>query len=107
MSPGRLCGPIAVAKQPDDSFGIGGVSAQHSVRTEAPEIARPGHRRARQRRRRVGSLVFFKRQQLVDLAGVESGEAEIEIRFLDFLQFQSEQLFIPIGPRYRSVHHEP
>src|SRR5579859_4691754 len=38
---------------------------------------------------------------------IETGEREVEVRFLDVLQLQSEQFLVPIGPRYRTVHHQP
>ena len=69
-------------------------------------IARLRYDRLRPRRRGVSGLLVFERQQSVYLAGIESCEAEIEIRFLNFLQFESEQLFVPIRLRHRTIHHE-
>jgi hypothetical protein len=70
-------------------------------------IARLRYDRLRQRRRGVRGLLVLKGQKSIDLAGIEAGEAEIEIRFLNFLQFESEQLFVPIRLRHRTIHHEP
>jgi hypothetical protein len=64
-------------------------------------IARLRYDRLRQRRRGVRGLLVLKGQKSIDLAGIEAGEAEIEIRFLNFLQFESEQLFVPIRLRHR------
>jgi hypothetical protein len=36
------------------------------------------------------AALVFERQQSIDLAGIEASEAEVKIRFLNLLQFQSE-----------------
>ena len=36
---------------------------------------------------------------------IESSKAEIEVRFLNLLQFESEQFLIPVGPSHGPVHH--
>jgi len=81
---------LALAQEPDDNIRIGGVSAEHSVRPKQPQIPRPGRRRFGKRRRGVGFFLIIERQQIVDLAWVESSETQIEVRFLDFLQLKRE-----------------
>jgi hypothetical protein len=46
------------------------------------------------------------REAAIDLARIVTGQREIEIRFIQLLQFEGEQRFIPIGPSHRPVHHQ-
>ncbi len=63
---------LALAEKSSNSFGTGGVSTEHSVRTKQPQIAGAGHGRFGKRRRRIGVLLVIQRKQIVDLAWVES-----------------------------------
>jgi hypothetical protein len=66
-----------------------------------PQVAQAGRRVLRQGRGRVGSLVIFGfGQQIIELPRVESRAAEIELGFVQFLQLESEQFFLPGSPRH-------
>jgi hypothetical protein len=77
------------------------------VPAQAPKVADLGYGRFRQRWSRVCPLVVFQRQQAIDLARVESGEAEIKVRFLEILQLEGQQLLVPVGPGHGSIDHQP
>jgi hypothetical protein len=72
-----------------------------------PQVAGTGHRVVRQGRCGIGLVAVVRvEQQVIEFFGVEAGQAEIEVRRRQLLQFQSEQLVIPVRPRHRPVHHE-
>ncbi len=75
---------------------------------EDPQVAEPGHRVLRERRRGIGCVVRIRyEQQVVDLRRIKPGERKVEFRLVEFLQFQCESLVVPLRPRDRAVHHEP
>jgi hypothetical protein len=55
-----------------------------------PEIAGTRHRVVGNRRNGVRFVVIDSEEKIVEFLRIETRQAEIEIRFLDFLQFQSE-----------------
>src|ERR1051326_3340601 len=61
----------------------------------------------RKRWRRVRYLLVRKREQPINLAWVESGEAEIEIRLAELLQFDGEEFLVPRCPRHGAIHQQP
>jgi hypothetical protein len=73
---------------------------------DQPKVAKPGHGRFRQGRHGVRLFVIIERQEGIHFAGVNSREAEIEVRLLDLLKLQGQQLAIPVGPRCRAIHEE-
>lgn len=75
--------------------------------SQVPEIAQLRNRILREWRRGVLLLDVIERQQFVDLVRVEAGEAQIKVRFLDLLEFQGKEFFVPVGPAYGPVHHQP
>ncbi|HKA00866.1 MAG TPA: hypothetical protein VKE70_30350 [Candidatus Solibacter sp.] len=72
-----------------------------------PKVAGARCRILRNRWHFIRALLFWDRQQPINLARVEAGEAEIEIRGAEFLQLQREEFRIPIRPRDGAVDHEP
>ena len=65
----------------------------------------PDSREAAARRWRRSSSGIASRPSIS--LGIEAGQAEIEIRGVEFLQFQGEQFLVPIRPRHGAVHHQP
>jgi hypothetical protein len=45
-------------------------------------------------------------QEVVELFGIEPGQAKIEVRLLEVCQFNRQQFLVPIGPGSRAVHQE-
>jgi len=59
------------------------------MRAAKPKVARPRHRIFRKWRRGIRLIVGARiEQQIVDFLWVESRQAEIEIRLVEFLQFR-------------------
>jgi len=72
-----------------------------------PQVARPGYRVLGQRRRGIGLVVVLRgSQQVIDFLRVETCQAEIEVRLVEFLQLEGEQLLVPICPGNGAIHHE-
>src|SRR5215468_3606651 len=71
-----------------------------------PEITDTRNGVLRKRRRLVRPLLFGDGEQPIDLAGVEAGQTEIEVRRAEFLQLEAQKLLVPICPRHRAVDHE-
>jgi hypothetical protein len=71
-----------------------------------PEVANARNRVLGSRRRGVGPFFVGNGQQAVNLSGVETRQAEIEIGGAEFLQLQREKLFVPLGPGDRAIHHQ-
>jgi hypothetical protein len=78
----------------------------HSVLAADPQVARPGHRILRNGRSLVGFLLFGKREQVVELLGAEPGQVEIEIRGIELLEFERQQLLVPVRPGNGPIHHQ-
>ena len=72
-----------------------------------PQVAKAGYGSHRQRRRGVGSLLVGNRQQPIDLARIEAGQAEIVIGLAQLLEFQGQQFFVKGGPGRGSIHQQP
>jgi hypothetical protein len=79
---------LALAKEACDIFCAKGVSAQHSMFSANPQVTDSGHGILGNRRRGIGCLLVGNREQSVYLAWVEAGQAEIEVRCVEFLQLQ-------------------
>jgi len=73
---------LTLPQKPGYSSGVGGVPTQYAVRAAKPHIARPRHCDRRQWRR--GILVWrIMQQEVVEILGIEPGQAEIEVRLLE------------------------
>ena len=100
---------LAVAQEPRHILRAGGVAA------EDPVLLPQSHRSPGRETGfsgtggdgRSASLLVRDGEQVVDLLGVEAGEAEVEVRRVEFLQFEREQFLVPVGPGDRAVHHQP
>ena len=57
------------------SSALVAVAAEHAVLAAEPQVASAGHRILRNGRGVVGLLLVGKRQQVVDLLGIEAGQA--------------------------------
>ena len=56
-----------------------------------PKVADTGYGVLGQRRRGIGPLVILGcHEQSIDLSGIETSERQVEICFVQFLQFQGE-----------------
>jgi hypothetical protein len=71
-----------------------------------PQIAGTGDRVLRKRRHRICVPVLLDREQGFDFLGVEAGEVQIEISRAQILEFKGQQVFVPVRPGHRAVHHQ-
>ena len=102
---------LAVAEQVRYGVRAGGVGAQDAVlmgrMATQPQVARPGHRVIGQWWRGIVLLVIVREeQQIVDFRRIETGQAEVKVCLVQFLQLQSEQFLIPVRPCRRPVDQE-
>ena len=98
---------LAVAEESRHIIRAGGVSAENAMLAAQPQIASPRHRVRGKRRSLLWLSLVWEQQQIVDLLGVEAGEREVEVRLVQFLQFEGEQFVVPVGPGHRAIHHQP
>ena len=93
--------------------GVGTIAAQKTMAAQAPQVAALADRL----NRRFGNLVFFggfaigivaagTGQQPVEFAVVEAGQGEIIVGGLQFLQFEAQQILVPIRPGGGTVHQQ-
>jgi len=98
---------LAFAQQSGDSFGAGGVAAEHSVRPKQPQVAqaRTGDSGS------CGAPLAASSSSRASKPSISPGSNPVrlrsEIQTLDVLEFDSQELFIPVRPRHRAVHHQP
>ena len=63
-----------------------------------PQVPESGHRILEKRRRGIGSRLIGNREQPVNLTWVEAGKTQVEVRLVQLLQLQGEQILVPICP---------
>jgi hypothetical protein len=87
---------FVVGKQRCDSFGIGGIAAQHAVLDAAivtePQISRPRYWILRKRRNFVGLLVVRAGEQIIQFFGIKPKNIEIVIGVLQLDYFNRRRL---------------
>jgi len=71
-----------------------------------PQVAWAGHWVVRDRRDGVGGIIVSRQQQAIDFLQVETGQRQIELRRTEFLEFESEKLFVPRRPCRRPIHQQ-
>src|ERR1035437_8118739 len=71
-----------------------------------PQVARTRYRIVGDRRDGVGGIIVGGEQKVIDFLGVETGEAEIEVRLGEFLQLESEELIVPRRPCREPIHKQ-
>jgi hypothetical protein len=52
-------------------------------------------------------VIFGRDEQVVYLTGFETGERQIEVRLVQFLQFEGEQFAVKVLPRGRAINKQP